>query len=77
MPESGKIKIRQNKYLNNMVEQDHMFIKKITRPTLGFKAMHSARATLDGIEFHHMLRKRQHINYKNQSVIEQFYALAA
>lgn len=60
-----------------MVEQDHRFIKKITRPTLGFKAMHSSRATLDGIELHHMLRKRQHINYKNRSVIEQFYALAA
>ncbi len=77
MRKLGKIKIRQNKYLNNMIEQDHRFIKKITRPTLGFKAMHSARATLDGIELHHMLRKGQHINSKNQSVIEQFYALAA
>ncbi len=77
MPEYGKIKIRQNKYLNNMIERDHRFIKKIARPILGFKAMHSARATLDGIELHHMLRKWQHINSKNQSVIEQFYALAA
>lgn len=61
---SAKIKIRQNKYLNNMIEQDQRFIKKITRPTLGFKVMHSARATLDGIDVHHMLRKGQHINSK-------------
>lgn len=77
LPESEQIKIRQNKYLNNIIEQDHRFIKKITRPMLGFKAVHSARATLDGIELHHMLRKGQHINSKKQTVIEQFYGLAA
>ena len=66
-----------NVNMKNMVKQDHAFIKKITRPMLGFNAMHSARATLDGIELHHMLRKGQHINSKNQSVIEQFYVLAA
>ena len=77
LPESEQIKIRQNKYLNNMVEQDHRFIKKITRPMLGFKSIDSANATLGGIELHHMLRKGQHINSKNKSVIEQFYALAA
>ena len=43
---SGRlIRIIQSKYLNNMVEQDHRFIKRITRPTLGFKAFHSAAAT--------------------------------
>jgi len=35
---------------------------------LGFKAMHSARETLDGIELHHMLRKGQHVNSANQSI---------
>jgi putative transposase len=36
------IKILQVKYLNNIMEQDHRFIKRITRPMLGFKAFHSA-----------------------------------
>ena len=40
------IEILQVKYLNNMIEQDHRFIKKITRPMLGFKAFHSASATI-------------------------------
>jgi hypothetical protein len=43
------IGIVQSKYLNNIVEQDHRFIKRITRPMLGFKAFHSAAATLAGI----------------------------
>ena len=74
--EPEKIEIRQCKYLNNIVEQDHRFIKKITRPALGYKAMHSASATLEGIELHHMLRKGQHLDAANQSIFEQFYALA-
>ena len=53
------IGIVQCKYLNNIVEQDHRFIKKITRPMLGFKAFHSAAATLAGIEAAHMIRKGQ------------------
>ena len=60
-----------------MIEQDHRFIKKITRPMKGFKAIHSARSTLDGVELHHMLRKAQMKNSENMNVIEQFYALAA
>ena len=72
-----QIEIRQIKYLNNIVEQDHRFIKKITRPMKGFKAFHSATATLMGIELHHMLRKGQYKDADNMSVFEQFYALAA
>ena len=71
-----QITVRQIKYLNNIVEQDHRSIKKITNPMLGFKAFHSAEATLAGIELHHMLRKRQHTNAANQSIFSQFYALA-
>ena len=36
--DTEQIEIRQNKYLNNMIEQDHRFIKKRTRPMLGFKS---------------------------------------
>lgn len=71
-----QILIRQVKYLNNIVEQDHRFIKKIVKPKLWFKEFHSAKATLAGIELHHMLKKGQHINDKNRTVFEQFYALA-
>jgi putative transposase len=56
------IKILQVKYLNNIIEQDHRFIKKITRPMLGFKALHSAQATIAGIEAAHMIRKDQVAN---------------
>jgi len=72
-----QITIRQIKYLNNVVEQDHRGIKKITKPMMGFKAFHSANATISGIELHHMLRKDQHSLAINNSVFEQFYALAA
>ena len=49
-----QVGIVQAKYLNNIVEQDHHFIKQITRPMLGLKAFHSAAATLAGIETAHI-----------------------
>ena len=70
------IKILQVKYLNNIIEQDHRFVKRITRPMLGFKAFHSAEATLAGIETAHMIRKGQfHTN--GLTAFQQFAALAA
>ncbi len=72
-----QITVRQIKYLNNVVEQDHRFVKKITKPMKGFKAFHSAEATLSGIELHHMLRKNQHKCSASKTVFEQFYGLAA
>ena len=65
----------QVKYLNNLVEQDHRFIKKITNPMMGFKAFHSAKATLDGIETAHMIRKGQ-LSDENLPAYKQFMALA-
>jgi putative transposase len=56
---SHKIEIRQSKYLNNFVEQDHRAIKRIVRPMLGFKTFNSACCTLCGIELMHMIKKRQ------------------
>ncbi|HBM11425.1 MAG TPA: IS6 family transposase [Rhodospirillaceae bacterium] len=70
------IQIMQSKYLNNMVEQDHRFIKRITRATLGFKAFHSAAATLAGIETAHMIRKDQ-IAANGKTGFQKFAALAA
>lgn len=71
------ITVRQIKYLNNIIEQDHRFVKKITKPMIGFKTFGSAEATIAGIELHHMLRKGQHKNAANNPVFEKFYALAA
>ena len=70
------IEIVQIKYLNNIIEQDHRFIKKLTRPMKGFKSFSSASATLDGIEVAHMIRKGQ-FQTTDQSAFQQFAALAA
>ena len=70
------IDILKVKYLNNSVEQDHRFIKKITKPMMGFKAFHSASATLSGIEVAHMIRKGQFTN-NLLPAHQQFIALAA
>ena len=53
------IVLRQAKYLNNIVEQDHRAIKRKTRPLLRFKSFWSAAITLAGIELMHMIRKGQ------------------
>jgi transposase-like protein len=73
--ENKRIKIRQCKYLNNIVEQDHRFIKRIIRPMLGFKSFWSARATLAGIELWRMLKKGQ--SKSSLPAWEQFYEIAA
>ncbi|MGX0905063.1 hypothetical protein ACSSV8_003657 [Roseovarius sp. MBR-79] len=69
------IDILQVKYLNNIIEQDHRFINKLTRPMKGFKSFSSASATLDGIEVAHMIRKNQ-LQTMGPSAFQQFAALA-
>jgi putative transposase len=73
------ILIRQVKYLNNIVEQDHRGIKRVTRPMLGFKSFDAAQSTLLGIELMHMLRKEQLERGAERGLTpaEQFYALAS
>ncbi len=72
-----QIHIRQIKYLNNIIEQDHRGIKRIVNQMMGFKSFKSAQATIAGIELYRMLKKGQHINAKNSPAFKQFYALAA
>ena len=73
-----KIEIRQNKYLNNIVEQDHRFIKKRTRSMLGFKNFHSAQTTIAGIESVRMIQKGQITgNEKSNSSWNGFVKLMA
>src|SRR2546430_12821845 len=72
------IRIRQVKYLNNVVEQDHRAVKRVTRSMLGFKSFETAQGTLIGIELMHMIRKGQLAGGVAQglTVAEQFYTLA-
>ena len=70
------IELRQVKYLNNIVEQDHRSIKRMTRPMLGFKSFWSAAITLAGIELMHMIRKGQLKGGGKSRPAQQFYSLA-
>ena len=56
---AAKTELRQVKYLNNRIEQDHRHIKHIIKPMLSFKSFNSARRTLRGIEAMNMMRKGQ------------------
>ncbi len=51
--------LRRVKYLNNIVEQDHRFIKRLVNPGMGFASFNTARRTLRGYEAMNMIRKGQ------------------
>jgi transposase-like protein len=63
LKEAGELwwrsRLRQVKYLNNIVEQDHRRLKRLVRPGLGFGSFHTARRTLAGYEVMAMMRKGQ------------------
>ena len=63
MKEDGELwrfaRLRQCKFLNNIVEQDHRRVKRLVRPGLGFGGFHTARRTLAGYEVMSMVRKGQ------------------
>ena len=56
---SKTIELRRVKYLNNIVEQDHRFIKRLVNPGMGFGSFNTARRTLRGYEAMNMIRKGQ------------------
>jgi transposase-like protein len=72
---AAETELRQSKYMNNMIEQDHRNIKRLTKPMMGFGSFHTARRTLSGIEAMSMIRKGQAkgiskaiiLNVKNQT----------
>ena len=72
------ILVRQVKYLNNIVEQDHRAIKRVTRPMLNFKSFRAAGSVLAGIELIHMIRKGQFVidGADAMSFADQFSTLA-
>ena len=55
----ASVELRQVKYLNNLIEQDHRFIKRLTKPGMGFFSFETAWRTLQGFEAMSMLRKGQ------------------
>ena len=74
--------IRQQKYLNNIIEQDHRFIKKRVRSMLGLNSFPTAKKILSSMEAMHMLRKKQVFlrekSVKNQKeFIHQLFGLTA
>ena len=74
------IRIRQVQYFNNIVEQDHRAVKRVTRPMLGLKSFEAAQGTLVGIELMHMIKKRQMLmeaEDEGLTAAELFYSLAA
>ena len=72
------IGLRQSKYINNLVEQDHRAIKRIVRPMLGFKSFRCASILIAGIETMHMIKKGQldRPNAQASTAASQFYSLA-
>ena len=68
---SVKATLHQVKYLNNIIEQDHRFIKLKIKPMLGFDSFETATKTISGIETMYMIRKGQveEIQYVRSEVV--------
>ncbi|WP_028390631.1 IS6 family transposase, partial [Bacillus cihuensis] len=76
------VQLRKVKYLNNIVEQDHRFIKKRIRPMLGLKSLRTAKLIIAGIEAMHMVKKGQILQRENsvqnqKEFIHQLFGLVA
>src|SRR5262245_16866838 len=75
--------LRQSKYVNNVVEPEHRFIKRRVNPGLGFTSFHTAQQTIQGYEAMHMLHKGQCTGLAkgdilaHNRVINQLFGLAA
>ena len=74
------IAIRQGKAVNNVVEQDHRGVKRVTRPMVGFQSFEAAQDTFVGLELMPMSKKRQmrmEDGDEGLTAAELFYSLAA
>ena len=68
---SQECELRQVKYLNNMIEQDHRRVKRITRMSLGYKSFPTAWRTIRGIEIMQMIKKGQVKGVSDKDVMGQ------
>ena len=75
LPES--VELRQVKYLNNIVEQDHRFIKRLVKSGMGFFSFETAWRTLQGYEVMHMLRKGQMRGMEKGDILGQVAFISA
>jgi transposase, IS6 family len=75
LPES--VELRQVKYLNNMVEQDHRFIKRLVKLGMGFFSLETAWRTLQGYEGMHMIRKGQMRGVEKGDILGQVAFIAS
>ncbi|PHF05374.1 DDE-type integrase/transposase/recombinase, partial [Bacillus wiedmannii] len=76
------IQLRQVRYLNDIVEQDHRFIKKRVRSMLGFKSFKTVTSILSGVEAIHMIKKGQLLQgeksaQNSKEFIHQLFGLTA
>jgi transposase, IS6 family len=69
--------LRQSKYLNNLVEQDHRFIKRLVKLGMGYFSFETALRTLQGYEAMNMLRKDQINNVDKRDSMEQMAIIAS
>jgi transposase, IS6 family len=74
LPES--VELRQVKYLNNLIEQNHRFIKRLVKPGMGFFSFETAERTLQGYETMHMIRKGQMQGVNKGDVLGQVAFIA-
>jgi transposase-like protein len=81
MKEDGELwrssRLRQYRFLNNIVEQDHRRVKRLVRPGLGFGSFWTARRTLAGYEAMAMIRKAQVRNVGGRDIRAQATFVAA
>jgi transposase, IS6 family len=68
--------LRQCKYFNNVVEQDHRFLKRRINPGLGFGSFRTARRTFRGYEAMHMIRKGQLVGVAKGNILAQNRVIA-
>ena len=67
--------LRQCKCLNNLIEQDHRFVKRRVNPALGFGTFPTAQRTIQGYEAMHMIRKGQLPGARRGDILAQNWAI--
>jgi transposase, IS6 family len=72
-----QVELRPFKYLNNLIEQDHRFIKRLVKPGMGFFSFESAWRTLQGYEVMHMIRKGQMRGVEKEDILGQIAFIAS
>jgi transposase, IS6 family len=73
----ASVELRQVKYLNNLIEQDHRFIKRLVKPGLGFFSFETAWSTLQGYEVMNMVRKGQMSGVEKGDILRQIAFIAS